>query len=120
MRSSKVNTYKLIHPWYDDWEIRRELKGEARVPGPSPRPPAPVGREALRTGHGAYLNQDIIQRLIPHSRSPLVTRQSRLAMRPLLTHGRYGYIPITARKQYSWPGGRRLAFYIGFNVRGSP
>ncbi|MFO1038087.1 MAG: polysaccharide deacetylase family protein [Geminicoccaceae bacterium] len=34
----------------------------------------------------------------------------------LPTHGRYDYLPITARPDFSWPGGRRLAFYIGLNL----
>lgn len=37
-------------------------------------------------------------------------------MRTLRTHGRYDYSPITARPDYDWPDGRRLAVYIGFNV----
>src|SRR5580658_8927909 len=32
------------------------------------------------------------------------------------THGRYPYSPITARKPFVWPGGRRLAVYIGLNL----
>ena len=35
---------------------------------------------------------------------------------PLPTHGRYDYVPITARKDYSWPEGKRLAVYIGLNL----
>jgi allantoinase len=30
----------------------------------------------------------------------------------LPTHGRFGYSPITARADYSWPDGKRLAVYI--------
>jgi peptidoglycan/xylan/chitin deacetylase (PgdA/CDA1 family) len=37
-------------------------------------------------------------------------------MRPLKEHGRYGYSPITGRPDYSWPDGRRLAVYLGFNI----
>lgn len=37
-------------------------------------------------------------------------------VRPLHTHGRYEYSAITRRPDYSWPDGRRLAVYIGFNV----
>ena len=37
-------------------------------------------------------------------------------LRPLRTHGRYEYSPIVSRPDYSWPDGRRLAAYIGFNV----
>ena len=37
-------------------------------------------------------------------------------VRPLLAHGRYGYSAITRRPDYSWPGGKRLAVYIGFNI----
>ena len=37
-------------------------------------------------------------------------------MRPLKTHGRYPYSAITRRRDYSWPGKKRLAVYIGFNV----
>ena len=35
---------------------------------------------------------------------------------PLRTHGRYAYSAITRRPDYSWPDGRRLAVYIGFNI----
>jgi len=31
-------------------------------------------------------------------------------------HKRYGYSPIVDRPDYSWPGGKRLAFWIGTNV----
>src|SRR6185437_2461182 len=31
-------------------------------------------------------------------------------------HDRYPYSPITARKDYSWPGGKRLAVYLGLNI----
>ena len=31
-------------------------------------------------------------------------------------HDRYDYSPITERPQFSWPGGRRLAFYVALNV----
>jgi allantoinase len=31
-------------------------------------------------------------------------------------HKRYDYSPITARPDYSWPDGKRLAFWIGTNV----
>ena len=34
----------------------------------------------------------------------------------LKKHGRYAYSPIVERPQYDWPGGKRLAFYIGLNV----
>ena len=37
-------------------------------------------------------------------------------MRPLKSHGRYGYSPITRRPDYDWPDGRRLAVYLGFNL----
>ena len=30
----------------------------------------------------------------------------------LASHGRFGYSPITARPDFSWPGGKRLAVYI--------
>lgn len=36
--------------------------------------------------------------------------------RPLKSHGRYSYSAITRRRDYSWPGGKRLAVYIGFNL----
>ena len=32
------------------------------------------------------------------------------------SHRRYGYSPINRRRDYSWPGKKRLAVYIGFNV----
>lgn len=31
-------------------------------------------------------------------------------------HGRYVYSPITQRANYDWPGGKRLAVYIGLNL----
>jgi allantoinase len=31
-------------------------------------------------------------------------------------HGRYDYVPIIERPDFSWPGGTRLAFYIALNV----
>ncbi len=34
----------------------------------------------------------------------------------LTDHGRYDYVPITRRPDYSWPGGARLAVYIGLNL----
>ena len=37
-------------------------------------------------------------------------------MRPLKSHGRYRYSAITRRPGYHWPGKKRLAVYIGFNV----
>jgi peptidoglycan/xylan/chitin deacetylase (PgdA/CDA1 family) len=37
-------------------------------------------------------------------------------MRPLKGHGRYAYSAITRRPDYSWPEGRRLAVYLGFNL----
>jgi allantoinase len=32
------------------------------------------------------------------------------------THGRYGYHPLPARTPYTWPGGARLAIYLGINL----
>lgn len=31
-------------------------------------------------------------------------------------HGRFDYAPITRRPDFAWPGGARLAVYIGFNL----
>ena len=39
-----------------------------------------------------------------------------MVQRPLQSHGRYGYSAIHRRKDYTWPGGRRLAVYLGFNI----
>ena len=36
--------------------------------------------------------------------------------RRLKTHGRYEYSAITRRPDYSWPGKKRLAVYLGFNL----
>jgi len=36
--------------------------------------------------------------------------------RPVKDHGRYRYAAITRRPDYSWPDGRRLAVYLGFNI----
>jgi len=35
---------------------------------------------------------------------------------PLRTHGRFPYRPITDADDYRWPGGARLAVYLGFNI----
>jgi allantoinase len=35
---------------------------------------------------------------------------------PLPDHGRFDYLPITRRPRYRWPGGARLAVYLGFNI----
>jgi len=35
---------------------------------------------------------------------------------PLASHGRYGYRGIRDRAVYDWPGGRRLAVYLGLNL----
>ncbi|MEM7023012.1 MAG: polysaccharide deacetylase family protein [Pseudomonadota bacterium] len=37
-------------------------------------------------------------------------------MDKLPTHGRYPYSAIVDRSDYSWPEGRRLAFYVGMNL----
>jgi len=37
-------------------------------------------------------------------------------VRSLKSHGRFPYSAITRRPDYSWPGRKRLAVYIGFNV----
>jgi allantoinase len=34
----------------------------------------------------------------------------------LTHHNRYDYVPITRRPDFSWPGGKRLAFYVALNV----
>src|SRR5215204_2968560 len=34
-------------------------------------------------------------------------------------HPRYAYSPIVKRPDYSWPGGKRLAFYIALNIEHS-
>jgi len=39
-----------------------------------------------------------------------------VVQRALKSHGRYAYSGITRRPDYSWPEGRRLAVYIGFNI----
>jgi allantoinase len=37
-------------------------------------------------------------------------------MNTLRGHGRYPYSPIADRADYAWPGGRRLALYVGYNL----
>ncbi|UYN93589.1 MAG: polysaccharide deacetylase family protein [Enhydrobacter sp.] len=34
----------------------------------------------------------------------------------LETHGRYDYVPLRGRPDYSWPGGKRLAVYFALNL----
>jgi len=35
---------------------------------------------------------------------------------PLPSHGRYDYVPITRRPDFTWPGGKRLAVYVAVNL----
>ena len=44
--------------------------------------------------------------------------RTRHAADRLRTHGRYDYSNITARPDYSWPDGRRLAVYVALNIEG--
>ena len=37
----------------------------------------------------------------------------------LPAHNRYDYVPIDRRKDYTWPGGKRLAVYVGLNLEWS-
>lgn len=37
-------------------------------------------------------------------------------MQPLPSHQRFAYSPITDRPDYHWPGGTRLAVYLGLNL----
>ncbi|HEX6689762.1 MAG TPA: polysaccharide deacetylase family protein [Burkholderiales bacterium] len=37
-------------------------------------------------------------------------------MQPLKSHGRFPYSAITRRPDYHWPGKKRLAVYLGFNL----
>ena len=37
-------------------------------------------------------------------------------MLKLPAHSRYDYSPIVKRPDYSWPDGKRLAFYIALNI----
>ena len=39
-----------------------------------------------------------------------------MSSNPLPHHGRYDYSPITERKDYHWPGGKRLAFCLTTNI----
>jgi peptidoglycan/xylan/chitin deacetylase (PgdA/CDA1 family) len=34
----------------------------------------------------------------------------------LPTHDRFDYVPLPGRKDYSWPGGKRLAMYLALNI----
>jgi len=49
------------------------------------------------------------------SRQALKSRP-RPVQRALQKHGRYPYSPIRGRAAYDWPGGRRLAVYVGLNI----
>jgi allantoinase len=39
-----------------------------------------------------------------------------MTMLKLPAHTRYDYVPITKRQHYSWPSGKRLAFYVALNI----
>ena len=47
--------------------------------------------------------------------TPLLDLRSRPMLR-LPHHNRYAYSPITERKDYAWPDGKRLAVYLGLNI----
>lgn len=47
---------------------------------------------------------------------PLDTPNPDSLFTPLAGHGRFGYSAIHDRPDYSWPGGARLAAYLGFNL----
>jgi peptidoglycan/xylan/chitin deacetylase (PgdA/CDA1 family) len=34
----------------------------------------------------------------------------------LTSHGRYDYVPLRGRRDYAWPGGKRLAVYFALNL----
>jgi peptidoglycan/xylan/chitin deacetylase (PgdA/CDA1 family) len=46
----------------------------------------------------------------------MTARPAGYGLGPLPTHGRFDYLPIHRRPAYRWPGGARLAVYIGFNL----
>ncbi|MDO8387098.1 MAG: polysaccharide deacetylase family protein [Polaromonas sp.] len=46
----------------------------------------------------------------------MTTRDHGLAGRPVAGHDLFSYQAITDRPDYHWPGGARLAVYIGFNL----
>src|SRR5262249_41636211 len=50
----------------------------------------------------------------PQRENPDETR-SRLMLK-LPAHNRYDHSSIVSRKDYSWPGGKRLAFYVALNI----
>ena len=47
---------------------------------------------------------------------PVTSHESRVTDLKLPHHNRYDYSPLPERKDYSWPGGKRLAFCITTNV----
>src|SRR5262245_57954627 len=48
--------------------------------------------------------------------SAQATDQVRQFGSDLVSHGRYRYSAITRRADFTWPGGRRLAVYLGLNL----
>lgn len=63
---------------------------------PSPPPPLPAASEAA-----------IMRR---------AEEDSAAMFGPLRAHGRFAYRPITDVDDFRWPGGARLAVYLGFNI----
>lgn len=47
---------------------------------------------------------------------PSHTEAPKSLFAPLADHDRFGYSAIHKRTNYSWPGGARLAIYLGFNL----
>jgi len=58
------------------------------------------------------LNQAALGR--PLHKEKQLSAESALA--PVRHHHRFDYQPITRRRDYTWPGGARLAVYLGFNI----
>jgi peptidoglycan/xylan/chitin deacetylase (PgdA/CDA1 family) len=72
---------------------------------------------AARSAKGDVEMAAIKFRLFPHS--PRETKGHKGPATILMStrsHDRYPYSPITARPVYDWPGGKRLAVYVGLNL----
>src|SRR6185437_11124974 len=98
-----------------------------RRPRPAPRAP----RGWLKGFHGCFRPRYVLVRLSQpaetaiygpgrrpryHAYIRIPTSPGRKPDMQLPYHDRYPYSPIVDRPDYSWPGGKRLAVYLGLNI----
>jgi peptidoglycan/xylan/chitin deacetylase (PgdA/CDA1 family) len=76
--------------------------------------------QTLRTsdpGAGDLIRRAILVTIVKNMKETFdVPTAGAAAIGPLATHGRFSYRAITDTDTFSWPGDKRLAVYLGFNI----